>query len=122
MKVPNFANTHKRGSCAGSMGLSPVDHKQWAKKNLESYRREISLWENGLNSGHCDYHALLHAHRDLYGVVLNALDSQDKRLARDAQTAMDSLTHFITTLMHVGRGSINQCRRLWSKYRVGAMM
>jgi len=104
------------------MGLAVSNHKQWAMRNLESYRKEIGLWEHSIDAKHCDFHALLHAHRDLYGVVVNALDAGDQKLARDAQTAMDSLTHFITTLMHVGHGDPSQCRRLWSKYRVGAMM
>ncbi len=117
MNVPNFYTSKH-----GSMGLSPAEHKDWLKKNLESYRREIGLWEAGLDSHVCDYHALLHAHRDLYGVLLNALDAQERGIANNAKNALDSLSHFITTLMHQGHGSPISCKRLWSRYRVGAMM
>lgn len=82
------------------VGLSPQEHVQWAAWNLDRYREHMHLWELSLQHGRCNFMALVHADRMLYGALINFKDAGMDAEATRMEVALDHMDHFIADLMH----------------------
>jgi len=91
-----------------AMGLPRSEHVEWASWNLQRFHEHMGLWEASLASGRCNYLALLHANRMLYGALINYKDAGMEEKARACEVALDHLDHFIAELMAQPR-SVEAC-------------
>lgn len=91
------------------MGLSAAEHREWARRNLESYRAACAKFQRALGRQRCDVAALLDMYRHAYGVELNAKDGDMPDLARWSGKAVRTIHAFFDRACR-GRIPAAKCR------------
>lgn len=90
-------------------------HHAWMLQNIRDYHEHLAAWENGVARGAWRFQALLDAKDSAAMAHLNALDSDNPRMADTAMQATNAIDDILTRFLVASSCSGGEASLWWSK-------
>lgn len=98
-------------------GAPPDQHARWMEDNWKAYKQTIAQFNEGLLRGTMPVDLLPIALQEATMVHLNALDSDNRKIADMAAEIVRDLSKLMSKLMRSSNATCSDCTCWWNRYK-----